>query len=515
MDPMAQRDDPDLPVPRVPDGEPRPSFPDVPRLELDQLLAQLVDRASSSVLHRTAEAAGDLVGARRAGRQVAEPGGTGRRSSGPPQRQHGGGLEVPVQVRGAPIGTRHLEDSDHGSTTTEDQELVQALASTAGTAIQGARLYESARRRVEWLQVSAAITRQLLSGSTSGAEALDLLARGCRDVVGADVVAVLRPGAKGSGVRQLGVDVLVAPGEGARAARSVPLAGTVLGRVFEGGAPESLVGGALEEESGALPWTGVQMGAVIAVPLVGAGDVRGVLCAARRPGRPGFSVTDTEMAGGFANQAAVAIELAEARADQQRAAVLDERERIATGLQDTVVQRLFGIGLAMQGVLAELGDGRAAGRLRAIVDEVDATIDHVRSTVFPSSTESAPVDPLDRVLDAVAEAGGVLGFEPDVRFSGLRSGRVAADLAEDVAAVVRGALLDVAGRGRSTTAVVDVVEDRDGLVVHVRDDDARAPDGPGAAGVDLRDRARRHGGTFTVSAATPHGVSQYWWVPRP
>ena len=54
------------------------------------------------------------------------------------------------------------------------------------------------------------------------------------------------------------------------------------------------------------------------------------------------------MAAGFANQAAVAIELAEARAEQQRAAMLDERERIAADLHDHVIQRLFAAGLSLQ-----------------------------------------------------------------------------------------------------------------------------------------------------------------------
>jgi hypothetical protein len=131
-------------------------------------------------------------------------------------------------------------------------------------------------------------------------------------------------------------------------------------------------------------------------------------------------------------------------------------------------------------------------------------------------TGVAEIDPRDRVLDAVAGVAPALGFEPDLRFSGLLAGAVATELVEDVVAVVRAGLLDVAQRGRASSAMVDVVEDRDGLVVRIRDDDreARAA-ATDAAGDDLRRRVARHGGSFTVTAGTPAGTSLYWWVPAP
>ncbi len=66
------------------------------------------------------------------------------------------------------------------------------------------------------------------------------------------------------------------------------------------------------------------------------------------------------MASGFANQAALAIELAEARAEQQRALMFEDRERIAADLHDHVIQRLFAAGLAP----AERGRGLPPGTRR-------------------------------------------------------------------------------------------------------------------------------------------------------
>jgi signal transduction histidine kinase len=85
---------------------------------------------------------------------------------------------------------------------------------------------------------------------------------------------------------------------------------------------------------------GLDVGSVLVLPLVGSRRVQGVLSAARLRGRTAFSAPDLDMAGNFANHGAIAIELAQARTEQQRAAMLDERDRIAADLHDHVIQRL-------------------------------------------------------------------------------------------------------------------------------------------------------------------------------
>ena len=67
------------------------------------------------------------------------------------------------------------------------------------------------------------------------------------------------------------------------------------------------------------------------------------------------------MVSGFANQASLALELTEARVEQQRAAMADDRERIAADLHDHVIQRLFAAGLSLHRVAKQLGPGTAAG----------------------------------------------------------------------------------------------------------------------------------------------------------
>src|SRR5213076_2235694 len=127
----------------------------------------------------------------------------------------------------------------------------------------------------------------------------------------------------------------------------------------------------------------------------------------RQVGRPPFTEEDQGMTAGFANQAAVALELAEARVERERLHMLDERERIAADLHDHVIQRLFAAGLSLQGVAARL-----------------------------QGPESAQL----------------LGFTPLLRFTGPAETLVAAahdaSLTDDLVAVLREALVNVAKHAR-------------------------------------------------------------------
>ena len=71
-------------------------------------------------------------------------------------------LGVPIRIRDEVFGNLYLTESTRGEFSAEDEELDQALAATAGVAIDNARLYEVARRGSEWLQATAAITRGML-----------------------------------------------------------------------------------------------------------------------------------------------------------------------------------------------------------------------------------------------------------------------------------------------------------------------------------------------------------------
>jgi GAF domain-containing protein len=414
------------------------TFPDLPRLELDQLLGQIVERAQEVlgtqdrlrgllranemitgdlalpvVLRRITEAARALAGARYAALGVIGPDGDltefvhagmpaemvarigplpqgkgllgaliedphpirlGRigddpRSSGfpPGHPPMTGFLGVPIRIRGEVFGNLYLTDSTRGQFSAEDAELVTALAATAATVIDNARLYQVAGTRGQWLQATAAITRRLLSPDPTdptdrvgAADPLQLIAARSREIADADLVTLVRPAEDGSDLR---VEVAVGAGAEDLSGLPVPQHGSLSGRVFTTGRPLRLTHPTDEPGLASIASGALEVGPVLVVPLCGSTMVHGVLSLARIHGRAAFTPDDLEMAAGFANQAAVAIELAAARVEQQRTAMLDERERIAADLHDHVIQRLFATGLSLQALAGTLGPGRG-GRQR-------------------------------------------------------------------------------------------------------------------------------------------------------
>jgi GAF domain-containing protein len=100
-------------------------------------------------------------------------------------------LGVPVRVRGAVFGNLYLSGPESGEFTEGDQELLTALAATAGVVIENAHLFAQAQHRQQWLGASAEITQQLLS--TTGQEPLQLIADSVRRLADADVATVVLP----------------------------------------------------------------------------------------------------------------------------------------------------------------------------------------------------------------------------------------------------------------------------------------------------------------------------------
>ena len=252
------------------------------------------------------------------------------------------------------------------------------------------------------------------------------------------------------------------------------------------------------------------------VPLRGSHRVHGVLTLARRSGRGGFSAEDLDMAAGFANQASVAVELAEARAQQERAAMHDERDRIAADLHDHVIQKLFAAGLSLQSVAVALGDGPAAERVTATVHDLDDTIRQIRTTIFQlhELSRDAPSGVRGRLLDVVADVVPALGFQPVVRFDGLLEHTLSAGLVEDLTAVLREALTNAGRHAGARSVEVDVAADGARLTLDVGDDGVGiAPSGRRSGLATMQRRAERHGGTLSVTPRHPTGTRVSWSVP--
>jgi signal transduction histidine kinase len=117
-----------------------------------------------------------------------------------------------------------------------------------------------------------------------------------------------------------------------------------------------------------------EAGPALVVPLRATDSVAGVLVALRPAGARAFTEDQLEMAASFADQAALAWQLALTQRQMRELDVLTDRDRIARDLHDHVIQRLFAVGLSLQGTVARARSGEVQERLSASVDDLQEVI---------------------------------------------------------------------------------------------------------------------------------------------
>lgn len=409
-------------------------------------------------------------------------------------------LGVPVRVRDEVFGNLYLTDHEGGPFSAEDQELLESLAATAGVAIEHARLYEETRRRQRWAETSAEVSATLLSERSE--DALAVLAERIAELADADLVAFVAPVGEGLLRVELARGELGAEAEGL----IFEGAGTIAGRAIEGRQP------VIDEASGIYL---SELGPTMAVPFAGPDERLGALVASRRTGRARFSDGELAMAADFAGQAGVAIALAAAQNNAHRLAVLEDRGRIARDLHDHVIQRLFGAGLSLQALSATLDPGTGA-RIQEQVDALDAAIAEIRTAIFAmTARQDAEPSLRHRVLDVVTDAAGTLPSPPRLVFSGPIDLLVPPEVTEDIIAVVREGLANVARHARASGAVVSLTVTDGSLTIEIVDDgvgiDPAVTRSSGTGNLDARAVAR--GGRFEMRPHEPNGTVLEWTVP--
>ncbi|MEZ0075248.1 GAF domain-containing protein [Planotetraspora sp. GP83] len=427
-------------------------------------------------------------------------------------------LGVPVRVRDEVFGNLYLtEKRGGGEFDEEDEAIVVALATAAGVAIENARLYEDTRRRETWLQASSDITTRLLSGAEPF-EVLTLMARRAREMVDADVLAILlpgdsaKPGEPGETLR-----VVIEDGQGDERLFSgeVPVADSLTGRAFLSGEPLMVNDPAdidvLPEFAEHFP-----VGPLAAVPLGAAGAVRGVFSLAKRSGRLPFSNSELRTLHAFAGQAAVALELAETRKDAERLGLLEDRDRIAKDLHDVVIQRLFAVAMTLMSVVRLVERPEASSRLQSAIDELDGTIRQIRSTIFALQAPREASSPSLRaqLVDLVEGARGHLGFMPGLSMEGQLDNEVSQETAEQLLAVLREAMSNLVRHAKASRADVTARIEDGWLTLIVADNGVGIPEKGRRSGLrNLEERAERLGGSFELTSPESGGTWLRWSVP--
>ncbi len=263
------------------------------------------------------------------------------------------------------------------------------------------------------------------------------------------------------------------------------------------------------------------MTSFLGVPIQLRDTVYGNLYLTDKQGAPEFTEEDVDLIRALSTAAGIAIENARLHEQVAKLAMADDRERIARDLHDTVIQRLFAIGLSLQSVVppvSRAGAGGAAERIEEAITNLDDTIRQVRTAIF--FLEAAPETRKGlraRILRVTAEAAVGLGFEPQVRFAGAIDSQVGEVTANALLASLQEMLLNVEKHARASTVVVDVTLEKGEVILGVVDNGAGLPaSGPAGGGegiAHLVSLATGLGGTCVLRNAPSGGSAVYWSAP--
>ncbi len=256
---------------------------------------------------------------------------------------------------------------------------------------------------------------------------------------------------------------------------------------------------------------GADTGPLIVVPLAAGEQVRGALMLGRLVTRPGFTETDLDMAASFAGHAAVAMELAQARIDQLTLAEAEDHDRIAGDLHDHVIQELFALGMRLEGHAAR-SDPVAAERINGYVDTLDEVIKKIRTSIFGlHQPRRAPAGLPARLMEIIEEHTPQLGFTAGIGFVGPLDPGPGETLTHDILAVTREALSNCARHAHATAVSISLAF-KDGLITLDITDNGRGLGTPArSSGLSsMRRRAQRNGGTLLISTPASGGTHLSW-----
>lgn len=202
----------------------------------------------------------------------------------------------------------------------------------------------------------------------------------------------------------------------------------------------------------------------------------------------------------------------------EQLALVDDRERIARDLHDTVIQRLFAVGLSLQAALSRTPDADTATRIDTAINEIDATIRDIRTAIFSLHSRRATASGLrDDVLSTAREAGRALGFDPKVEFDGPVDAATNDLVREQLIPTLREALSNVVKHANAQHVSVAVRVSDDEIVLEVLDDGVGPGDNTSDGGRGLgnmSERALTIGGRCEVRAGSAGGTHVTWRAPR-
>ncbi len=418
-------------------------------------------------------------------------------------------LGVPIRIHGTVFGNLYLTEKNGGEDFSEtDEQLLVALATAAGVAIENSRLYDDATRRTRWLEGGLNAARELLEQDDVLRNDFEVLTRQALSASQSTIAVVLRDFG-----HDRGLICEAAEGEQAAAYLGRSTADSeLLQDLTETSEPLVL---SAEDAARVLPEARAGgIDALMCGVLTGTEDRRFLLIGRSAASAP-FTGMDHEMMRSFTSHVSLALELLGAHRRREQQAVFGDRDRIARDLHDLVIQRLFAAGLSIQGLRKYLTDSEPLDRITAVTAELDSTIRELRDTIY--SLRSVPqitATFTSSLFALVAEAFEGHELEPVMQLSGPLDAVVDEDLAAHVRAILLEGLSNALRHADASSITIMLRATSDRLELVVTDDGRGFEQTTSTGGLaNMRRRADLCGADLGIVSAPGQGTVVSFSVP--
>ncbi|MGK8524968.1 sensor histidine kinase [Nocardia asteroides] len=424
-------------------------------------------------------------------------------------------LGVPVRIRDEVFGNLYLTEKAGGQPFTEDDEvIVRALAAAAGIAIDNAHLYESARTRQAWIEATRDITTEFLAGTDSDQILAHLVEHTCRLTGSERAFLAVVPDSESRQEEMTELRITHSAGaQNGQPPVKVSSGERTIATALRSHAPQRLDDSRRADLGKIFP----DAGPALVLPMQTPDSIVGVLIALRSVESPPYDDEIFELTAAFTDQAALAMRLADAHQRMRELDIFSDRDRIARDLHDHVIQRLFAVGLSLQGAVPRTRVPEVRERVTEAINDLQDVVQEIRTSIFDlhgGDGHSARVR--QRIEEAIRQQTEASDIRTSVRIAGPLS-VLEPELADHAEAVVREALSNTVRHSGAASVSVEITV-ADDLTIVVEDDGCGIPREITPSGLtNLAQRAEQAAGTFSVTsgdgAEVESGTRLCWQVP--
>jgi nitrate/nitrite-specific signal transduction histidine kinase len=234
----------------------------------------------------------------------------------------------------------------------------------------------------------------------------------------------------------------------------------------------------------------------------------GTLCLATRRGPRSFTRPERELLRAISDQISVAIENAQLYGRAQQLAVLEERQRLARDLHDSVTQSLYGLTMYAEAATRLLAAGNldmATDYLRELRGTAQEALREMRLLIFelrPSILEAEGLTAaLQSRLESVEKRSGL---ETSLTVEG-EGGQLSADVEEELYRIAQEALNNALKHAQANRISVGLYRRSDYISLEISDngqgfDPTRAHERGGFGLRSMRERVSQLGGQLTIDS---------------